>query len=167
MKLRFTIILLFGAFLSMQVTAQQSAGFSSILNLDPEPTTVSTGEKPQSKPWKHDGKWWAVFPNANGTHLWRLDGTGWTNVLRLTTRTSSKADCKVKGDLTHILLYQGASSQMASVEYDYTQGTYKLWSRRTSTVGLTLDQGVETATIDIDGSDAVNVFQVGPYLFLH
>ncbi|MCP2045568.1 T9SS type A sorting domain-containing protein [Pontibacter sp. HSC-36F09] len=41
---------------------------------------------------------------------------------------------------------------MASVEYDYTQETYKLWSKRTSTVGLTMDQGVETATIDIDGT---------------
>src|SRR5690606_35263208 len=28
----------------------------------------------------------------------------------------------------------------------------KLWSRRTSTVGLTMDQGAEKATIDIDGT---------------
>ncbi|WP_159439873.1 InlB B-repeat-containing protein [Pontibacter lucknowensis] len=152
MNIKFTFLVFLSAFLSFQAVAQQSAGFSSIQNLSPEPTTASTGEKPQSKPWKHAGKWWAVFPNSSGTHLWRLDGTTWTNILRLTTRTSSKADCKVAGDVTHILLYQGASSQMASIEYDYAQGTYKLWSRRTSTVGLTMDQGVETATIDIDGT---------------
>ncbi|WP_461490421.1 T9SS type A sorting domain-containing protein, partial [Pontibacter sp. HJ8] len=131
---------------------QGSEGFSTVKTLSPEPTSANSGEKPQSKPWSYDGKWWAVFPNSSGTHLWRLDGTSWTNVLRLSSNTTSKADCKVVGNITHILLYQGPSSQMVSVEYESASGTYELWSKRTSTVGLTLDQGVETATIDVDGN---------------
>ncbi|MFD2247973.1 InlB B-repeat-containing protein [Pontibacter ruber] len=102
--------------------------------------------------WSYAGKHWAVIPNSSGTHLWRLDGTTWTNVLRLSTKTTSKADCKMVGNVAHILLFQGASSQMVSVEYISATGTYQLWSKRTSTVGLTFEKGVETATIDIDGT---------------
>lgn len=102
--------------------------------------------------WSHAGRHWAVLPNSSGTYLWRLDGTTWTNVLRLSPKTSSKADCKVVGDITHIFLYQGASSQFVSVEYVAASSTYQLWSRRTNTVGISFESGVETATIDMDGS---------------
>lgn len=129
-----------------------SAGFTSLTSLSPVSVTANTGEKPQSKVWSYSGRHWAVLPNRNGTYLWRLDGTGWTPVLRLSTRTSSKADCKVVGAVTHIFLYQGRSSQFVSVEYDPGTGTYKLWSHRTSTVGLYLDNGVETASLDMDGN---------------
>ncbi|TXK46755.1 T9SS type A sorting domain-containing protein [Pontibacter qinzhouensis] len=138
--------------LLLLVTFNLAAQFASVTNLSQVSITTNSGEKPQSKVWIHAGRHWAVLPSSNGTYLWRLDGTTWTNVLRLSTKTSSKADCKEAGDIAHILLYQGASSQMVSVEYVPAQNTYKLWSRRTSTVGLKLDKGVETATIDIDGS---------------
>lgn len=148
---KFTLFFISCLVVASNLAAQQiGAGFSSINALAPEPASAQTGEKPQSKPWKYDGKWWAVFPNSGGTYLWRLDGTGWTNVLKLSSRTSSQADCKVAGNITHVFLYQGPSSQMASVEYVPETKTYKLWSKRTSTVGISLDKGVETATIDID-----------------
>ncbi|HSI71240.1 MAG TPA: fibronectin type III domain-containing protein, partial [Gillisia sp.] len=127
-------------------------GFNSITNLDPVPVSTDTGEKPQAKVWSYAGKHWAVLPNSSGTHLWRLDGITWTNVLRLSTRTSSKADTKMVGNAAHILLFQGASSQLVSVEYSEALGTYQLWSKRTSTVGLNLKTSTETATIDIDGN---------------
>ncbi|TPE42501.1 LamG-like jellyroll fold domain-containing protein [Pontibacter mangrovi] len=129
-----------------------SEGFREITKLSPVSISTNTGEKPQSKVWKYDGKHWAVLPNASGTFLWRLDGTSWTNVLKLSTKTTSKADCRMVGNIAHILLYQGRSSQIVSVEYNAAQGTYELWSKRTSTVGLSFDSGVETATIDIDGN---------------
>ncbi|MCJ8164128.1 T9SS type A sorting domain-containing protein, partial [Pontibacter sp. E15-1] len=129
-----------------------TSGFATITRLDPIPISSSTGEKPQSKVWKYAGKHWAVLPNASGTYLWRLDGTAWTSVLRLSSRTTSKADCKVVGNLAHILLFQGRASQMVSVEYDATAQTFKLWSKRTSTVGLSFESGVEVATIDMDGT---------------
>jgi hypothetical protein len=127
-------------------------GFASITNLSPLTVSATTGEKPQSKVWTYDGKYWTVLPNSTGTYLWRLDGTTWTSILKLSTLTTSKADCKKVGNVVHILLYQGASSQLASAEYVPASQTYKLWSNRTSTVGLTLDSGVETAVIDIDGT---------------
>ncbi|HSI76545.1 MAG TPA: fibronectin type III domain-containing protein, partial [Lunatimonas sp.] len=134
---------------TFNVAAQD--GFTTITNLTPVAVSTNTGEKPQAKVWKYAGKHWAVLPNSTGTHLWRLDGTAWTNVLRLSTRTSSKADCKMIGTSAHILLFQGASSQLVSVEYSEVSGSYELWSKRTSTVGLNFASGVETATLDIDG----------------
>ncbi|MFD2245114.1 LamG-like jellyroll fold domain-containing protein [Pontibacter ruber] len=127
-----------------------SAGFSSIINLSAIAITEDTGEKPQAKVWTYAGKHWAVLASSDGTNLWRLDGTTWTNVLKLSPKTSSKADCKLVGNITHIFLYQGRSSQLVSVEYNSSTGSYQLWSRRTNTVGISLDNGVETATIDID-----------------
>src|SRR5690606_8335429 len=109
-----------------------------------------TGEKPQSKVWTHDGKWWMVMPNSTGTHIFRLDGSTWTSVLNIDTSTSTQADCKVVGNVTHILLYKGASSSLVSVEY--ISNTYQLWTSRPTTASISLDSGVETATIDIDGN---------------
>src|SRR5690554_2362541 len=129
------------------------SGFTSLIPLDPLPISTNTGEKPQAKVWSYAGKHWAVLPNRSGSHLWRLDGTTWTQVLRLSSRTSSKADCKIVGSSAHILLLQGASSQLVSVEYSEEAGSYQFWSRRPSTVGLNLRFGVETATIDIDGTE--------------
>src|SRR5678815_4305834 len=127
-------------------------GFASITNLSAVTVSATTGEKPQSKVWAYGGKHWTVLPNSTGTYLLRLDGTAWTSILKLSTRTTSQVDCKLVDNVTHILLYQGTSSQMVSVEYVPASQTYKLWSHRTSTVGLTLDTGVETAVIDIDGT---------------
>ena len=50
---------------------------------------------------------------------------------------------------------------MVSVEYVPASQTYKLWSHRTSTVGLTLDTGVETAVIDIDGTGRMLLASAG------
>jgi hypothetical protein len=147
---KFILLVLWAAFCSFELSAQ--TGFTSITPLSPVEINSDTGDKPQAKVWQHAGKHWAVLASTNGTHLWRLDGTTWTNVLRLSTKTSSKADCKVVGDITHIFLYQGASSQFVSVEYVPSASTYQLWSRRTNTVGLSFESGVETATIDMDGN---------------
>ncbi|MEJ8800545.1 LamG-like jellyroll fold domain-containing protein [Pontibacter sp. H249] len=128
------------------------AGFTSITKLNAVAVSTDTGEKPQAKVWAYAGKHWAILPNSSGTYLWRLDGNTWTSILRLSTKTSSKADCKVVGNTVHIVLFQGPSSELVSVEYSTSSGMYELWSRRTSTVGLSLKSGTEAATIDIDGS---------------
>ena len=113
----------------------------------------NTGEKPQSKLWKYGGSWWGVFPTSNGTSVWRLDGTQWTSVLRLSSSTSAKADVLPVGDVAHVLLYTGTSSQLASVQYvPGSPGTYQLWSARPALAGVSLTSGVETATIDLDGA---------------
>ena len=138
---------------NIQVEQTTTVGFKQITKLTNFSITYSsTGEKPQSKVWMHAGRHWAVLANSNGTYLWRLDGKEWTNILKLSSKTSSKADCKVVGDIAHIFLYQGRSSQFVSVEYDPVNVTYSFWKRRTSVVGLSLDNGIETATIDMDGN---------------
>lgn len=141
--------LIFCAFLySLNLYAQ----FYSVENLKKASISARTGEKPQSKVWTYACEQWAVFPNSSGTFLWRLDGTSWSKKLALSPNTTSKADCKVVGNVTHVLLFQGTSSQLVSLEYDSVTNNYRLWPARPSLVSITLDTDVETATIDIDGN---------------
>jgi hypothetical protein len=127
-------------------------GFTSVTNLNSLTVSAITGEKPQSKVWTYAGRWWMVMPNSSGTQIWRLDGTTWTSVLNISASTATYADCKSIGNVTHILLYQGASSSLVSVQYVPSTHTYQLWTTRSATVPITLDSGVETATIDMDGT---------------
>ena len=50
--------------------------------LNPVATSADSGDKPQSKVWEYNDTWWAVFSNNQGTFVWRLDGTDWTQVTR-------------------------------------------------------------------------------------
>ena len=123
--------------------------------LQPIPMTASTGEKPQSKVWNYSGAWYAVFPtnvpgaSSAGTWLWKLQGTAWTPVLKLSDRTDTKADAKPLGNVVHILLYAGTDTQLVSVEY--SGGSYQLWTSRTAPSPLSLS-GSEIATIDINST---------------
>ena len=108
--------------------------------LTPLPVSANTGEKPQSKVWKHDGAWWAVLPTTaaspgSGTWLWKLNGTTWTSVLKLSNDTDTYADVLDTGTVTHILLYSGTSSELVSVQYG--SGTYALWSGRAGSAAIT------------------------------
>src|SRR6185436_3377143 len=119
--------------------------------------STTTGEKPQSKVWLHDGRWWAVLPSTavtpTGTWLWRLGSDGvWTNLLRLASSTSAQADTLRVGNVTHVLLHTGSSSaQLVSLEYQPASQTYALWSQRPSTTSLSLSSS-EIATIDLDST---------------
>ncbi len=133
------------------------AGFTCT-SLQSQAGTASTVEKPQSKVWSYDGKWWSVFPASSGVSsagawLWRLDGTAWTPVLKLSTNTSARADVKPAGSpvgsVVHILLYNGSSADLASVQY--SAGTYQAWTSRSGLTSLPLS-GSEIATIDIDST---------------
>jgi hypothetical protein len=117
--------------------------------------SATTGEKPQSKLWQHDGRWWAVLPSTavspSGTWLWRLGGDNrWTNVLRLSSSTSTHADTLQLGHITHVLLYSSAP-QLISLEYAPAQQTYVLWPDRPTPTPVSLSSS-ETATIDVDST---------------
>ena len=127
-------------------------------NLTSQAGTATTGEKPMSKVWNYSGKWWSVFPantgvTSAGSWLWRLDGTTWTPVLKLSTSTTSKADVKPAGSpvgsVVHILLYNGSTADLASVQY--SSGTYVAWTSRPGLTSVSLPSS-ETATIDIDST---------------
>lgn len=130
-------------------------GFISITPLSSFPIHTSLGDQPQSKVWKHDGKWWAVLPTTGeGTHIWRLDGTTWTKALTISESAFTRADCKVSGNTVHIVLFRGAAlpSLLVSVEYAPAAGNYTMWSQRNTAVTIPLDAGVKTVTLDIDGT---------------
>ncbi|MFC5270242.1 T9SS type A sorting domain-containing protein [Adhaeribacter terreus] len=126
------------------------AQFSSVTDLESVIINTDTKEKPQSKVWMHDGKYWMVLPNIAGTHVWRLDGTTWTNVLTISSSENGRADCKVAGDLVHVFLYRKSTSYLVSIEYVPEIKTYKPWSLRPFRVPVLIDTTAETATIDID-----------------
>jgi hypothetical protein len=127
-------------------------GFTSVTALQAIPARVqATKGEQQAKVFTHAGKHWAVIASTGGTYLWRLDGTTWINVLRLSEK-NARADCIVAADVTHILLFMGISSEFISLEYDSTAQTYRPWSARSNPVALTLDAGVESAAIARDGT---------------
>lgn len=140
------------AWASVQCGAGQTAPGITALALQGVEISASTGEKPQSKVWSHAGHWWAVLPNAAGTHLWRLDGTHWTPALHLSDATDFHADARNVNGVTHVFLYRATQSELVSLEYDSAANTYRLWSMRPAPVPIHLDPGVETATIDVDAS---------------
>jgi large repetitive protein len=147
----------------------------AVIPLQALAVSAETGEKPQSKVWTHDGKWWAVLPttsaaSSTGTWIWRLQGTTWVEVLKLSSETGTRADVKSIGNLAHILLYD-ASPSLVSVEY--SGGTYQPWSSRPSASAISLPSS-ETATIDVDstgrmwlsgrsGTNIVALYSDSPY----
>jgi len=124
--------------------------------------TENTGDKPQSKVWYHAGKWWAVLPDSTGTYVWRLDNNAWTQTLALTGLNDTKADCVVNGDTTHILLYRDQNNnKLVSIQYVPASGTYQLWSVQSDLIDIDLDDGVETAVIDIDNNGVMWLANAG------
>ena len=147
----FTLLFLY-TLISVTIISAQ-AGFNSVTNLSPLSIVSSTGENPQSKVWTYAGQHWAVLTNsADGTSIYRLDGTTWTNVLILASGTTSKVDVKVVGNLAHIFFWKGVSSYLFSVEYDPATNKYKKWALRNIKSDVSLETGVKSATIDIDAT---------------
>jgi hypothetical protein len=129
------------------------AGFKTVTNLTPMSISTNTADKPQSKIWTYAGKHWTVLPTADGVFLWRLDGTTWTKMLLVNSGTLARADCKVVGNVVHVLLYRGNNtSYLVSLEYVPTANNYKMWSTRTARVALTLGPDAETATLERDNN---------------
>ncbi len=140
----------------------QGFGTTSLIN-DIITVTSNSGEKPQSKLWKYNGYWWAVMPveadppDDAGTYLWRLDDVTntWEKIIKLSSSTNVQADAKAVGGVTHILLFKGAGIDAELVSIQFVAGTpptYEPWTSRTTLAAITLDGGVETATIDIAGN---------------
>jgi hypothetical protein len=113
----------------------------------------NTGEKPQSKVWEHAGQWWTVMPNSSGTWVFRLDGTNWTPTYQITSDDSIHADVKSVGNLAHVLLFGGSSSQLATLQYDGgPDNRFEPWALRPQLVNVPLAGSVETATIEVDST---------------
>jgi hypothetical protein len=124
------------------------AQFLDTVSVNTLAATESSGEKPQSKVWRHDANWWAVIPDSAGTHIFRLVGTTWVKGLQLSTLTNFQADTKNVGDVTYILLLKGTASKIVTVQYDDVSKTYSVLA--TTSISLL---NVETATFDIDSNN--------------
>ena len=111
-----------------------------------------TGEKPQSKLWEYAGQWWTVMPNSSGTWVHRLDGTNWTPTVQISSNNNVRADVKSIGNLAHVLLLDGSSAQLASLQYDPADNRFESWTLRPQLVNVPLNSSVEMATIDIDST---------------
>ncbi len=150
MLIRLTLLVAYIICLTAKSQAQALPGFASVEELEPLPVHNNTADKPQSKVWYHDGKYWTVLTNGSGAHVWRLDGNKWVDVLKISESIYGKADCKVVGNVTHILLFSGEISHLISVEYVPESKTYKLWTEREVKSMVKLSMEAETATLDVD-----------------
>ena len=136
------------------IVAVQSAHAQEVLTTLPSiSTTVDTGEKPQSKAWFHGHTWWTVLatdtPLPAGTWLCRLEPDGtWAFVLQLSSNSGTRADTKVVGDVTHVLM-DNSTPSLVSLEYVAASNTYQLWSERPTPTPAYVG---ETGTIDVDST---------------
>ncbi len=79
-----------------------------------------TGEKPQSKLWYNDGRWWADLLATDGDHyIFYLDRATqqWIKTAtRLDSRTQTKSDCLWDG--THLYIASGGGFESTSADLD-------------------------------------------------
>jgi hypothetical protein len=124
----------------------------SVAPLQSASWSQGTGEKPQSKVFEYAGQWWTVMPNSSGTWVYRLNGTSWQATQQITSSTSVHADVKLVGDIAHVLLYNGSSSQLASLQYVAADNRFEPWAARPQLAKVSLSSGVETATLEVDST---------------
>ncbi len=138
------------------INSSYSPGFHSLLDLDPLTISTQTRETPQAKVWNYAGKWWTVLATSGGTKVFRLDGTSWTDVFTIGSQSYARTDCRVVGNLVHLLLYRGvAVSYFVSLEYDPAANTYKRWTQRTSNTSIQFESGTAAATLDMDATNRI------------
>ncbi|MBK7377995.1 MAG: T9SS type A sorting domain-containing protein [Ignavibacteriales bacterium] len=131
----------------------RAQSFKTITTLGTISSTRTTADKPQSKVWFHGGYWWTVAPVSDGTYIFRLDGTSWTQLVKISISASTKADVKSQADTVNILLVSPSTpiSQTAKfLRYKFDSGGPTYDTLTSSNV--VLDSFSETSTIDIDSN---------------
>lgn len=118
-----------------------------------QPISTYTADKPQSKVWKHDGNWFCVFPNSDGTKIWKLVKDVWEEDLLVSSKTNSRADCIPQGKFAFILLFQNTSSQFTVVKYNDITKSYEFSDKNNPIIPISFPATTETCVIDIDGLD--------------
>ena len=146
------LILLF----SILITSKYGIGQSDIhLTIEPVRTSTNTSAKPQSKVWKYENQFYSVFPNNNGTHIWKLVGKHWVPHLLLTTKDMSKADCYAVSDTVFILLFQGQKSEFTVLKFEEHTKQYQFLNSTNNISGIDFDPSTETATIAYDSKSTL------------
>src|SRR6478736_2955600 len=141
-----------GCVRSLNLELLETRQMMSVTPLQTISVSANAGEKPQSKMFEYAGQFWTVMPNKQGTWMYRLDGTNWTQMQKISTSKSTHADIKVVGDLAYVLLYDGVKSQFATLEYDAGDNQFEAWAAQPNLVNIPLSKGVEMATIEADST---------------
>lgn len=116
-----------------------------------------TGEKPQSKLWFHDGRWWAsLFNRSTGAyHIYWLDLAvhNWIDTgVQIDNRPSSKADCLWDEAANKLYVASGSQSSDARLyRYSY-HAVSKTYSLDTFFPVTIRSGGAETIVIDKDST---------------
>jgi hypothetical protein len=112
-----------------------------------------TGEKPQSKLWYNDGRWWADMVAPDGLHyIYYLDIPTQTWMKTTTTldpRTATKSDCLWDG--VHLYAASGGGSSSTGAELEAKLFRY---SYNTTSKAYTLDSGFPV-TIRTGGAETL------------
>jgi len=120
-----------------------------------------TGEKPQSKLWYNDGRWWAdLFNPATGAyHIYSLDTNSqeWSDTnVALDTRPRTKADCLWDG--IHLYVVSGGGqvstgADLSALLYRYSyNSTSHSYTPDANFPVMVRSGGAETIVIDKDTS---------------
>ena len=123
------------------------------LPIESIPTSTNTSSKPQSKVWKYEKDFYSVFPNYNGTYIWKLVGKQWIQHLQLSTNDQLKADCYAVSDMVFILLFQGQDSEFTMLKFEEQQ--YQFLNPTNSISQIAFNVSTETATIAIDANSTL------------
>ncbi|HEU5098365.1 MAG TPA: Ig-like domain-containing protein, partial [Roseiflexaceae bacterium] len=132
--------------------ATEAAGYS---DFSYSGVSAPTGEKPQSKLWFNDGRWWgSLFNRTAGTyHIYWLDVTtqGWVDTgVELDNRPNTQADCMWDAAAGKLYLVSGGSSNDARLyRYSYDVAN-KRYSRDTGFPVTIRSGGAETIVLDKD-----------------
>ena len=118
--------------------------FTSITSINSMTISSNTGEKPQSKVWSYDNKWWSVLSDGTGTYIWELKYINneyvWVRSLHLSNSTKTYADCKLSSNSLHILLFDKNTSipkaSLISVHYDQNGNSYSFLNNNANPLDL-------------------------------
>src|SRR5215212_7407130 len=121
--------------------------------------STPTGEKPQSRLWYNDNRWWADMLFTDGDHyIFYLDRTTqqWIKTAtRLDPRTRTKSDCLWDGTYLYVASGGGLESTSADLDgvlYRFSyNATTKTYTRDFGAVTIR-PGGAETIVIDKDST---------------
>jgi hypothetical protein len=129
--------------------------FISVSLLSAETGVISgsgaTGEKPQSKAWFAQGKWWCCL----GGKIFKKNGSGFSQIQTVTTSTSLLADAKWDGSHLMLLLAGMDASSAKFYKFTYNSSSDNYTPVSGFPVDLSLGGGAETITFDVDGSGQI------------
>ena len=113
---------------------------------------ASTGEKPQSKLWYHDGSYWAVLQGPSGVAFYEKVGSAWQRgtFANAVIQSAGNADVKWNGTNLFVLVYTLTTPRL--YKYTYAAAT-RAWVLETGfPVTLPNPTDSETMVLDQDSS---------------